>query len=101
MIFGALAAVSQAGLNTTGGSFKFDFKQFSSRLQQGIASLVPMKSLSDKEYGDLLLHRLLKIEAEISILDDQIADLRAASSQQTSDRVQQPQSKDASSRAES
>ncbi|KAK5206513.1 hypothetical protein LTR41_007951 [Exophiala xenobiotica] len=93
MIFGALAAVSQAGLNTTGGSFKFDFKQFSSRLQQGIASLVPMKSLSDKE--------LLKIEAEISILDDQIADLRAASSQQISDRVQQPQSKDASSRAES
>ncbi|KAK5456254.1 hypothetical protein LTS15_005573 [Exophiala xenobiotica] len=93
MIFGALAAVSQAGLNTTGGAFKFDFKQFSSRLQQGIASLVPMKSLSDKE--------LLKIEAEISILDDQIADLRAASSQQISDRVQQPQSKDASSRAES
>ncbi|KAK5255499.1 hypothetical protein LTR20_006946 [Exophiala xenobiotica] len=93
MIFGTLAAVSQAGLNTTGGSFKFDFKQFSSRLQQGIASLVPMKSLSDKE--------LLKIEAEISILDDQIADLRAASSQQISDRVQQPQSKDASSRAES
>ncbi|KIW60236.1 hypothetical protein, variant [Exophiala xenobiotica] len=99
MIFGALAAVSQAGLNTTGGFFKFDFKQFPSRLQQGIAGLVPMKSLSDKEYGDMLLHRLLKIEAEISILDDQIADLRAASKQQMPDRIQQPQqkSKDTSS----
>ena len=47
-----------------------------------------MKSLSDKEYEDLLLNKLIKVEAQISILDDQIANLRAASKQQMSTSIQ-------------
>lgn len=80
-MLGVLAAASQAGLNLMGGS---SIGQIPSRLRQGLAALVPMKALTDKEYEDLLLTKLLRIEAEISILDDQIADLRAASKQQAS-----------------
>ena len=48
-----------------------------------------MKSLSDKEYEDLLLNKLIKVEVEISILDDQIANLRAASKQQVPTSIEQ------------
>ncbi|KAI1611041.1 hypothetical protein EDD37DRAFT_608257 [Exophiala viscosa] len=78
IIFGVLAAVTQAGLNFAQGSSI----GFPSILQRGLAGLIPMKSLSDKEYEDLLLNKLIKVEAEISILDDQIANLRTASKQQ-------------------
>ncbi|KAK4946829.1 hypothetical protein LTR10_014332 [Elasticomyces elasticus] len=86
ILFGVLAAITQAGLNFAQGSSI----GLPSSLQQGIASLIPMKSLSDKEYEDLLLNKLIKIEAEISILDDQISNLRAASKQQASTSIEHP-----------
>ncbi|KIY01851.1 uncharacterized protein Z520_01989 [Fonsecaea multimorphosa CBS 102226] len=76
IMFGVIAALSQAGLNTTQGSSSI--AQLSSRLKSGFATFSPMKSLSDKEYEDLLLDKLLRIEAEIAVLDDKIASLRAA-----------------------
>lgn len=89
IIFGVLAAVSQAGLNVAQRSSAV--AQFPSSLRQGLASLIPMKALSDKEYEDLLLNKLIKVEAEISILDDQIADLRNASKQQVPTTIQHTQ----------
>ncbi|KIX08405.1 uncharacterized protein Z518_03061 [Rhinocladiella mackenziei CBS 650.93] len=79
IMFGILAAVTQTGLNSLGDLPPTS--KMPSVLKQGVASLIPMKALSDKEYEDLLQDKILKIEAEISILDDQIAELRTASRQ--------------------
>lgn len=76
---GVLAAITQAGLNRMDGSSPAS--RFSSDLKQKLVGLIPMKSLSDEEYENLLQDKLLKLEAEISLLDDQIANLRAASKQ--------------------
>ena len=80
IILGIIAATAQAGINTMGDTATT--AQWPSKLTQRLSRFAPMKSLSDKEYEDLILNKLLKVEAEISVLDDQIADLRAASKQQ-------------------
>ena len=38
---------------------------------------VPLKSLSDEEYDQILRERLLKTEAELSMVNDEITDLKA------------------------
>ena len=76
ILLGVVAAVSQAGLNTMQGSTPFS--GLASGITSRMAALSPMKSLSDKEYEDLLHDKLLKVDVEIAVLDDQIADLRAA-----------------------
>ncbi|KAJ9643778.1 hypothetical protein H2204_001923 [Knufia peltigerae] len=86
IILGALAATSQAALNVNGGSFDLNFNDIPLRLQRGMANLMPMQSLSDEQYEELLNSKLLNIEAQISLLDDQIADIREASKQQKSSR---------------
>ncbi|OAP64949.1 hypothetical protein AYL99_00921 [Fonsecaea erecta] len=91
IMFGVIAALSQAGLNTTQGSPSF--AHLSSRLKNGFSSFSPMKSLSDKEYEDLLLDKLLRIDAEIAILDDKIASLRAATDQRVHMEDQEPKSR--------
>ncbi len=57
------------------------FSGTASSITSRLAALSPMKSLSDKEYEDLLHDKLLKVNVEIALLDDQIADLRAAKKQ--------------------
>ncbi len=91
IILGVVAAASQVGVNTLRDSPALT--QWPTRLQQGLAGLVPMKSLSDKEYEDLLLDKLIKLEAEISILDEQITNLRAASKQPVSQPAEQANAK--------
>ncbi|EXJ84348.1 hypothetical protein A1O3_05015 [Capronia epimyces CBS 606.96] len=80
IMLGIIAAASQAGINTIDNSSPTP--ALSSRFKQKLLGLIPMKSLTDDEYAHLLQDKLLKLEAEISILDDQIATLRAASKQQ-------------------
>ncbi|KAI1457171.1 hypothetical protein F4805DRAFT_202938 [Annulohypoxylon moriforme] len=43
----------------------------------------PMKRLSDKEYEEMLEEKILRINAEISLIDDSIASLRESSGQPT------------------
>ena len=38
---------------------------------------IPMKSLSDEEYGSMLQEKLVKVEAEIALLDEDVARLKA------------------------
>ena len=78
-MFGILAALSQAGLNSVQGSSPLPGLCLG--LRKKLAAWSPMKSLSDKEYEDLLLSKLISVEAEIAVLDDQIADLRGARDQ--------------------
>ena len=39
---------------------------------------VPLKPLSDEEYDQILRDRLLKTEAELSMINDEINDLKAS-----------------------
>ena len=45
---------------------------------------IPMRSLSDAEYEHMLREKLLKVEAEMAVLDDDISQLRAADKQSDS-----------------
>ncbi|MCJ1453895.1 hypothetical protein MMC28_004244 [Mycoblastus sanguinarius] len=37
----------------------------------------PLKTLSDEEYGDMLREKLLRVEAEIALVDEEVGRLRA------------------------
>ncbi|EXJ55207.1 hypothetical protein A1O7_08133 [Cladophialophora yegresii CBS 114405] len=78
-MLGIIAAVSQTGMNAMQGSTPFS--GVATGFRNRIAALSPMKSLSDQEYEELLLDKLLKVDVEIAVLDDQISDLRAAKEQ--------------------
>ncbi|OAL40495.1 hypothetical protein AYO20_00231 [Fonsecaea nubica] len=91
IMFGVIGALTQAGLNTTHGTTSIT--QLSSRLRNGFAAFSPMKSLSDKEYEDLLSEKLLRVEAEIAVLDDKIATLRAAKDKDVQLQYQEPKSR--------
>lgn len=47
------------------------------------SKISPLRSLSDKEYEDMLLEKILRIDAEIALIDESIAALRAAPKQAT------------------
>ncbi|MCJ1404877.1 hypothetical protein MMC11_008103 [Xylographa trunciseda] len=49
---------------------------------------IPMKSLSDEEYEDMLQEKLIKVEAEIALLDENIAALRATEKPNMSEQLQ-------------
>ena len=83
-MLGVVAAVSQVGVNTMQGSKPFS--GMASGIKRKIVAISPMKSLSDQEYEDLLHEKLLRVNAEIGILDDQIAALRLARGQPSSIR---------------
>ncbi|RVX74188.1 hypothetical protein B0A52_02020 [Exophiala mesophila] len=83
IIVGSLSVLGQVGLNAYDNMRR---KRQSTtpdqqRQQQG-KSWNPFKSLTDEEYHDILQSKLLRIKAEISIVDDQIADLNRAKAQQ-------------------
>ena len=42
----------------------------------------PLKKLSNDEYEDLMKERLIRIEAEISLIDDEVATLKVAQQKQ-------------------
>ena len=51
---------------------------------------MPMKALSDEEYGDLLRERLLKIEADIALVDEEVERLRGEEKRMGETRVTAP-----------
>ncbi|KAL2049512.1 hypothetical protein ABVK25_010199 [Lepraria finkii] len=51
---------------------------------------MPMKALSDEEYGDLLRERLLKIEADIALVDEEVERLRGEERRMGETRVTAP-----------
>jgi hypothetical protein len=80
LLGGVLAAMGQTGVNVFGQPL--NISGLPGRIGQRLASWAPMKSLTDDEYEKLLQERLLRLDVEISLLDDQIADLKVASKQQ-------------------
>lgn len=77
--FGVLGMGAQLGINAFGDSVNgIRPGSFTKRL----AAWSPMKALTDEEYEKILQQKLLKVEVEISLVDDQIAELRRLSAQQ-------------------
>ena len=51
----------------------------------------PMEALTDERYEDMLQEKLLKIEAEIAIIDDKIEGFRRKAKEQAQSQVQAQQ----------
>ncbi|KAF7516039.1 hypothetical protein G7054_g14327 [Neopestalotiopsis clavispora] len=78
--------------STLGGSATYLSQKFSSREPSEKTSILaskwsPLKKLTDQEYEKLLEEKILKLDAEIAIIDDNIAALKASA--QPSNQPQQ------------
>ncbi|KAH8653379.1 hypothetical protein BX600DRAFT_515654 [Xylariales sp. PMI_506] len=69
---------SLVGGTTTFVSQKFQDMKVGEKTGAIAAKWSPLKSLTEKEYEDILQEKILKLEAEIAIIDDNIAMLRAS-----------------------
>ena len=83
MIFGLFGCLAQTSYNVVDASRRAalsttDQSPAQSFLQK-LASKkwIPVKSLSDEEYESMLQEKLVKLEAEIALIDDGIASLKA------------------------
>ncbi|KAI8298183.1 hypothetical protein K4K61_011915 [Colletotrichum sp. SAR11_59] len=74
IVFSIVGGAGQAIVNRT-QQVSPDAKEKKSFFE---SSWSPLKKLSDDEYRDMLDEKMLKIDAEIALIDDKIADLRAA-----------------------
>ena len=76
---------------TVGATGQYVSQRFKSKSQDDSKSSwldskwVPLKRLTDKEYEEKLEEKILRIDAEISIIDENIASLRANSESVKSD----------------
>lgn len=68
---GVLAAGGQAVLNRLGSKAKDE----GSKQEWDWSRWTPLKKLSDYEYLHMLNEKLLKVEADIALIDDKIAEL--------------------------
>lgn len=46
----------------------------------------PLRKLTDDEYVDMMGEKILKVEADIALIDERIAELRAAEARDARDR---------------
>lgn len=88
IVFSILGASGQAAANWRSSSTSPDSSKKSSSYIP--SDWRPFKKLTDKEYAEMLEEKLLRVEAEIAILDDNINELRAA--KQTTDSREQESS---------
>jgi hypothetical protein len=84
-MFAIFGALGQSIYNTLDAAHTAEIENAALNLSQPPRSLVhriadmkwsPMKVLSDDEYKDMLTRKLLKIDAEIAILDEDVARLK-------------------------
>jgi len=76
IVVGIMGLVGQAGVHGVQRNNSNTFER--EPLIQRLMRWLPFKPLSDDEYEGILREKLLRIEAEISILDDEIDELRTA-----------------------
>ncbi len=78
-MIGLLAIAGQGGYNIMSSNQRTEHVPRPSVIQQLAESKwVPLKALSDQQYEEMLSDKLLKIEAEVSIIDERIAALKLA-----------------------
>jgi hypothetical protein len=85
-MIGLLGFAGQGGYNMVSAAQKSDSIPRRSIIQQLAESKwVPLKALSDQQYEELLQQKLLKVDAEISIIDENISTLKAAKDNKSHD----------------
>lgn len=78
-MIGLLGFAGQAGYNMISATQQSSSSPRPSIVQQLTESKwVPLKALSDQQYEEILQEKLLKVEVEISMIDEKIATLKAA-----------------------
>jgi hypothetical protein len=78
-MIGLLGFAGQGGYNMVSAAQKSNSIPRRSIMQQLTESKwVPLKTLSDQQYEEILQQKLLKIDVEISLIDENIATLKAA-----------------------
>lgn len=70
VLWGVIGAGGQVIAN------RFQVKDKSKNETSFLGSWSPLKKLSDQEYLDMLDDKVLKVEVDIALIDDKIADLR-------------------------
>lgn len=93
-MFSLVGATGQAIVNSTQGT-PGEVKQEKKSIFQ--SSWSPLKKLSDDEYRHMLDEKMLKIDVEIALIDDKIAELRASKAAEA-EQPQAPESQPASSK---
>lgn len=74
VIWGLVGAGGQAIANSS-------FASQASKNNEGsswLSKLSPLKRLTDEEYIDMMKEKILKVEVDIALIDDRIAELKAA-----------------------
>lgn len=74
VIWGLVGAGGQAIANRSPSSHPSQSNEGTS----WISMLNPLKKLTDEEYIDMMKEKILKVEVDIALIDDRIAELRAA-----------------------
>ncbi|OAA38342.1 hypothetical protein NOR_06732 [Metarhizium rileyi] len=74
IIWGLVGAGGQAIVNRSSSSKTSKSAESSSWLSK----LSPLKKLTDQEYIELMKEKILKVEVDIALIDDRIAELKAA-----------------------
>ena len=78
-MIGLISLAGQGGYNMISAAQKSGSGPHRSIMQQLTDSKwVPLKSLSDQQYEEMLMQKLLKIDVEVSLIDEKIANLEAA-----------------------
>ena len=90
IVMGLMGFAGQCGYNAFSIRAASDPEKGSLLQRFAAMKWVPLKSLSNEEYERMLSERLLSTEAEIALIDERIAKLRASQSQHLSDQVSRP-----------
>jgi hypothetical protein len=78
-MIGLVSFAGQAGYNMISPAQQTQSSPRRPIMQQLIESKwVPLRSLSDQQYEEMLQQKLLKVDVEISMIDEKIATLKAA-----------------------
>jgi hypothetical protein len=78
-MIGLLGLAGQGGYNMISAAQHSESSPRRSIMQQLTESKwTPLKALSDQQYDEMLQQNLLKIDVEISMIDEKIATLKAA-----------------------
>lgn len=75
IIWGLAGAGGQLVANKSASSLPKDRTKYES---SWLSKLSPLKKLSDEEYIQMMEEKLLKVEVDIALIDDRIAELRVA-----------------------
>ena len=78
-MIGLMGLAGQSGYNLFSGAQRSESSPRLSIMQRLTESeWAPLKALSDQQYEEMLQQKLLKIDVELSMIDEKIATLKAA-----------------------